>query len=83
MKKKDNINTKLKKYFYLDNRTIGFFFLGVGITIFMLSLIIVETTIKLIVKYHSNVQISTGNFYLTIISSIIIMLYSLYNIYEG
>jgi hypothetical protein len=76
--KNDN-KTFLKKIeddYLWDNATIGIFFLGVGSILFIINI----TTMLHAVQYVKYGLSMTG-FYGSTLGSLIIMLYSLYNIY--
>ena len=60
----------------------GFFFFGVGATMFFINLITVINAINLIATLNVNVQIPMAGYYTSLICSVILMTYSLYNIYN-
>ena len=75
---------KLKKFikeFTLNKRSMGFFFFGVGITMFILNLTTVINAINLISTLNYDVRIPLTGYYISLVSSVVLMTYSLYNIY--
>ena len=72
---------RLSKIIPWDRKTVGFFFFGVGVTMFILNLTAVINAINLIANYGVNVKIPLGGYYTSLISSVLLMTYSLYNIY--
>ncbi len=76
--------TSKKNIFEFKKREIGLFFLGIGLTMFILNI----TTYMQILPYISFMKQFTGvspltGYYTSISSSIILMIYSLYNIYKA
>ncbi len=68
-------------YIELDKKKIGLVFLGVGLTMFILNMV----TIISLLPYLSLITSSAGTnsltgYYLSVISSIILIVYSVYNI---
>jgi len=76
-----NKNKTDKKIFNWTRKNAGFFFFGVGVTMFLLNLITVVNAINLIAALNLNVQIPMSGYYISLVSSVILMTYSLYNIY--
>ncbi len=71
-----------KDTFEVKQSTIGYIFLGVGITLFLLNL---TSVIEFMIFINSNnitTPIPMSGFYISVISSIIVMTYSLFNIYS-
>ena len=77
----ENKKKESKKIFNWNKRNAGFFFFGVGVTMFLLNLITVVNAINLIASLNLNVQIPMSGYYISLITSVILMTYSLYNIY--
>lgn len=75
------INKKMNEIFTWDRKTMGYFFFGVGITMFTLNLTTVINAINLISRLNLDIQIPMGGYYISLVSSVILMTYSLYNIY--
>ncbi len=67
----------MKKIINWDKQTIGHFFLGIGIIIFLLNIV----TFINVSQYYNGEFLLTG-YYLSVTSSITLIIYSLYNIYE-
>jgi len=78
MRKKKSI---LMEAFSFNKAEMGYFFFGVGITMFLLNLITVVQAIKLIGALNLSVTIPMAGYYISLVSSVILMTYSLYNIY--
>ncbi len=75
---------KIKKFikeFSLNRKSMGFFFFGVGITMFILNLTTVINAINLISTLNYSIRIPLEGYYISLVSSVILMTYSLYNIY--
>jgi len=68
---------KIEDLFHWNKHTVGHFFLGVGLTIFILNIIVFIN----ISQYYVGNDLMIS-YYLSIISSIVLMCYALYNIYE-
>ena len=68
---------KIEDLYIWNKKTIGTFFLGVGLTMFILNIV----TFINISQYYSGTYL-LANYYLSIVSSVVLMSYSLYNIYE-
>ena len=77
-KKSNSFIKKIDKEFCWDKRTVGVFFLGVGVVMFIVNIISILT----IMQYTYLIN-PLGAYYTSISSSIILMLYSLYNIYTS
>lgn len=73
---KRNFVQKLGFELINSRKIAGYFFLGIGFTMFILNI----TTILTIMQYYSGGYPLAG-YYISILSSIILMTYSLYNIY--
>ncbi len=74
---------RLGEHVVLDVHTAGVFFLGVGITMFILNI----TSILQLIPYLSAMNKILGpyplyGFYISLISSIILISYSIFNIYN-
>lgn len=68
---------KIKKGFPFNKQTVGYFFLGIGFTMFLLNIITIVTFSSI-----QNIEIPLNGYYISVISSIILMTYSIYNIYD-
>ena len=73
-----NHNEKGNKKFIFDKKTIGLFFLGVGFNMFLLNIVTIFNFLSLI----KNGSYPLTGYYISIVSSIILMAYSIYNIYD-
>lgn len=71
---------KIKKGFPFNKQTVGYFFLGIGFTMFLLNIITIVNFSNMV--SFSNVTIPLTGYYISVISSIILMTYSIYNIYD-
>ena len=78
VKQHKHLLKRLDDNFIWDNRTIGTFFLGVGFVMFVLNI----TSILQITQYTIIPYPMTG-YYVSVLSSIFLMSYSLYNIYSN
>ncbi|MCA9459816.1 MAG: hypothetical protein KC550_04680 [Nanoarchaeota archaeon] len=76
MAKKKSLIEKIDEEFLWDRKTVGYFFLGVGLTMFIINITLILSVMKI---WSSGYPMS--GYYISIISSIILMTYSLYNIY--
>lgn len=84
MKTKNSIKskTKIEDIFALYREKAAFFFLGVGITMLILNMIAFFQLLPIIVYMISVVgTFPMHGFYVSIVSSVILITYSLYNIY--
>lgn len=75
-KKKTTVFQKLDNSFLWDNKTIGHFFLGAGLILFILNVSSILNFIQ-----YANVGFPMEGFYASTLSSLFLMGYSLYNIY--
>jgi len=64
--------------FTFDKKTIGYFFLGVGFTMFILNVITIVNFLK-----FSQINLPLTGYYISIVCSIFLMTYSVYNIYDN
>ena len=76
MKKKNSLIKRIDEEFAWDKRTVGVFFLGVGVIMFIINI----TSILTILQYTTLVN-PLGAYYTSVISSLVLITYSLYNIY--
>jgi hypothetical protein len=84
MKKKYNLSSSdnKNKSLDLDKEKIGIFFLGVGIIMFILNIVSFLQLLPIIIYMNSIIgTFPMHGFYISIISSVILITYSLYNIY--
>lgn len=81
MVKKKNFMTKLEKIFTWDRESIGLFFLGVGLTMFIINVTAILNILPFLPKLAEYVEYPLLGYYVSILSSIILMVYSLYNMY--
>lgn len=77
VKQHHSLLKRIDDKFIWDYRTIGTFFLGVGFVMFVLNI----TSILQIMQYTVIPYPMTG-YYVSVLSSIFLMGYSLYNIYK-
>lgn len=66
----------------LDKKTIGLFFLGVGVTTFILNIATFLTLFEYIEIIRQYPELSFSAYYVSIVSSLILIFYSLFNIYD-
>lgn len=78
-KKKKLIHTST---FSFDKKEVGLFFLGVGLTMFILNIASMINSIHAIIQTGKIIEYPFMGFYVSLLSSILLMLYSLLNIYE-
>ena len=75
---------KLEKHVPFSKKEIGLFFLGVGFTMFLLN---ITTYIQLLpyIEFLNSMglKVLMTGYYTSIVSSIILILYSVYNIYNN
>ena len=76
VKKQKSFLHKIDDILSFNKRSIGFFFLGIGLIMFILNV----TTILNFIQY-TNIEFPMTNYYTSVASSLFLMLYSLYNIY--
>jgi hypothetical protein len=76
-KKNKSMIQKLDESFLWDNRTIGHFFLGAGLILFILNVSSILNFIQ-----YAKVGFPMEGFYASTLSSLFLMGYSLYNIYS-
>lgn len=76
-KKNKSFTEKLDEYFIWDNKTIGHFFLGAGLVLFILNVSSILNFIQ-----YANIGFPMEGFYASTLSSLFLMGYSLYNIYS-
>ena len=69
---------KILESFTFDKKTIGYFFLGVGFTMFILNVVTIVNFMK-----FEEINIPLTGYYISIICSIFLMTYSVYNIYDN
>lgn len=82
MTKKHNNKESSKELFPFKSETIGLFFLGVGITMFILNLITILNALPYLGYIKETYKgFPLSGYYISMISSIILIGYSLYNIY--
>lgn len=79
MAKKKLIHTSA---FSFDKKEVGLFFLGVGLTMFILNIASMINSIHAIIQAGKIIQYPFMGFYVSLLSSILLMLYSILNIYE-
>lgn len=72
----------VKHYSFLDHKKISFFFLGVGLTMFLLNVITIVNFLVLINALDYQVNVSLNGYYVSIISSVVLTTYSIYNLLE-
>lgn len=78
VKKKKNLLKKIDEEFFWDKKTVGHFFLGIGLILFILNI----TTILNIIQVNFMTYPLTG-YYTSTAGSVFLMAYSLYNIYTN
>ncbi|MCA9497208.1 MAG: hypothetical protein KC589_09765 [Nanoarchaeota archaeon] len=76
MAKKRTLMERIDEEFLWDRKTVGYFFLGVGLTMFIINITLILSVMQV---WSSGYPMS--GYYISIISSVILMTYSLYNIY--
>lgn len=72
---------KIKKVFSWDRESIGLFFLGVGLTMFIVNITAILNILPFLPMLSTYVEYPLLGYYVSILSSIILMTYSLYNMY--
>lgn len=77
MKQKKGFITSLDERLGWDKKNIGLFFLGIGLIMFILN---ITTMLEIIIRY--DITIPMSGYYVSILSSVFLMAYSLYNIYS-
>lgn len=77
VKQHKHLLKRIDDNFIWDHRTIGTFFLGIGFVMFVLNI----TSILQIIQYNVIPYPMTG-YYVSVLSSIFLMAYSLFNIYK-
>ena len=82
MKKDSGLMNRISEEFHLNYHVVGSFFLGVGLTMFMLNI----TAVMQLIPYMAAMKSIYGvfpmhGFYVSVLSSMILMVYSLYNMY--
>lgn len=83
MKKKLGFYAKICNIFYFNSTNVSYFFFGVGVTMFLLNLIGIVHAIKMVATFGAIVYIPTLGYYVSTLSSIFLMTYSFYNLFEG
>lgn len=78
-KKKQSV---IESQFSFDKKQTGLFFLGVGITMLILNMVAMITSIQQIIQSGIIIQYPFGAFYFSFLCSIILIMYSVLNIYE-
>jgi len=68
---------KISDIMHWHKESIGLFFLGVGLTMFILNIVLF-----LNVTASFSKEFTLAGYYISIVSSIVIMAYSLFNIYN-
>lgn len=81
MKKKQSFYDKCQNYFENDRESIAFFFLGVGLTMFIVNVTAIINLMPFIHLLSNNIEYPLLSYYISLTSSIVLMAYSLYNIY--
>ena len=81
-KKKTLLHSIHEKHFSFTKNEIGLFFLGVGLTMFLLNIASMINSIQAIIEAGKVVKYPFMGFYISLLSSMLLMIYSLYNIYE-
>ena len=76
-RKKKHVCEKLSKHFVWDNQTIGHFFLGAGLILFILNIVSIVNFMPYI-----GIGFPMEGFYASTLSSLFLMGYSLFNIYS-
>lgn len=67
----------VKTEFKLNKQVIGYFFLGVGLTMFLVNIVSIISFLNI-----AQIRLPLTGYYISIISSIFLMTYSVYNIYD-
>jgi len=75
-KNKKGFLNNLDDILKLNRKNIAFFFLGIGLIMFILNI----TTILNFIQY-TNIEFPMQNYYTSVTSSLFLMGYSLYNVY--
>jgi len=75
-------NKRLGFFHGLDKKAMGYFFFGVGVTMFILNLTSIIQFIDFITRSQIENVVPMTGYYVSTVSSVILMTYSLYNIYE-
>lgn len=73
--------SKLQQWFPFEKESVGLFFLGVGVTMFLLNLITIINAVPYMAEMSAYGGYPLAGYYISIISSILLMTYSLYNVY--
>lgn len=81
-KKKTLIHHVHDKHFTFTRKDVGLFFLGVGLTMFILNIASMINSLQTILEVGKMVEYPFMGFYISLLSSILLMAYSLLNIYE-
>lgn len=82
MTQKKSTHKKNKSLFELNKKTIGLFFLGVGVTTFILNVATFLTLFQYMEIIRQYPQLSLSAYYISIVSSLVLIFYSLFNIYD-
>lgn len=81
MVKKKSFKEKLEKIFNWNRESIGLFFLGVGLTMFIVNITAILNILPYLSLLSTYVEYPLLGYYVSVLSSIILMTYSLYNMY--
>ena len=68
-------------YFAFDRKNTGLFFLGIGLTMFIVNITAMIQSLIILMDEGIAVQYPFSVFYVSLISSVLLMIYALYNIY--
>ena len=70
-----------KNIFKFNKVNMGYFFFGVGVTMFILNMISIMEFINFVNAHNLTNVIPYDGFYVSLVSSLILMTYSLYNVF--
>ncbi|MEC8220781.1 MAG: hypothetical protein VX028_01805 [Nanoarchaeota archaeon] len=83
MTKKKVIHTVHENHFNFTRQQAGLFFLGVGLTLFILNMVSMINMLELILAVKDQVQYPFLGFWISTFASLILMGYSAMNIYNN
>jgi hypothetical protein len=80
MRRKHKIITAYQNHFGFSKREVALFFLGVGLTLFILNMASMINMLEVLVYVKDKIEYPFLGFYISTLSSIILMGYSLFNL---